>query len=196
MTKTTQPKTEPPHQGAQVASEPTTATTEPSPASEAKTEEAPAPAPAKGKAKAGKGYGKAAELLLKKLQRDAQKKREEFARDAEENIHFLKCPRIADHHAAYLTGPYEGEIRPDQWFSLLKAQDSAVWTRDHIPCQECYMEGNARPWAVHLMPKRQEDGTFSFRVHVKREYVLGSCSREEFEERSKAINESIGEKVI
>jgi hypothetical protein len=46
------------------------------------------------------------------------------------------------------------------------------------------------------MPKRQEDGTFSFRVNVKREYVLGSCSREEFEERRGAINESVGEKAV
>ncbi len=191
MAKTTQPKTEPPHQGAQVASEPTTATTDPSPASEAKTEGIE---PAKAKAK--KSQNPAAELLLKKIKRDAQKKREEFEQDAEENIHFLKCPRIAGHHAAYLTGPYEGEIRPDQWYSLIKPQESSVWTRDHIPCQECYLEGDQRPWAVHLLPKRSEDGSFSFRVNVKREYVLGSCSREEFEERRGSINESIGEKVI
>ncbi len=159
-------------------------------------EPAPQEAPAPTKAPRKPLYGRAAELLVKKRERDAQRAKEERQRDAEENIHFLYCPRNREHHAAYLTGPYEGAIRPDQWFSLVKPETTHIWTRDHIPCQECLLSGDSRPWAPHLTPKRDVEGNVTFYVMVKREYVLGSCSREEFERRAGEINESVGEEVV
>jgi hypothetical protein len=58
------------------------------------------------------------------------------------------------------------------------------------------LSGDSRPWAPHLTPKRDVEGNVTFYVMVKREYVLGSCSREEFERRAGEINESVGEEVV
>lgn len=136
-----------------------------------------------------------AKLLLAKRSKEAEQARREHQLDAEQNAHFLKCPRIATHHAAYLTKPYEKGrlIEPGDWFSVLKPDDVEVWTRPYIPCQECFLEGDERPWSPHVTPHRLDTGSFAFRPSAKLEYVVGKCSRDDLEERINKLNNTAPE---
>lgn len=162
---------------------------------------APAPEPPKAKAdkvKPRAEMSRGAKLLLAKQRVEAERRVEEYQRDRDENVHYLKCPRIGTHHAAYLVGPYErGDwIEPSDWFSILKPESVAVWTRDHIPCQECYLSGETRAWSPHVHAQRTEEGSFRFKPSAKLEYVVGKCSREQLETRRAEMNKSVGQEAV
>lgn len=159
---------------------------------------APEPTKAKAEKKKAPEMSRGAKLLIAKQRVEAERRVEEYQRDREENVHYLKCPRIGTHHAAYLKGPYErGDwIEPLDWFSILKPETVGVWTRDHIPCQECYLSGEKRPWSPHVRAERMEEGSFRFKPNAKLEYVVGKCSREQLEARRAELNESVGQEAV
>lgn len=141
---------------------------------------------------------RAAEMLKSKTLRDAKKRAEAEERDNEAMAYFLICPRVGwnaetktGHVAAWLTEkPQGGRIHPGMWESLHhRAGDP--WTHQYIPCQECYVEGESRPWNVHVRPAPRGDGSYDFVLAAERKYVIGSIPRAELEARRESLEESV-----
>jgi hypothetical protein len=123
----------------------------------------------------------AASLLTKKWTARHRKALAEAKTELEENQFFLHCPRIAEHHAAYLTEKPIGPIHPGMWFNVEHPEPGDPWFRDHIACQECLVEGEGRRWPVHLKPQRLPDGNVAFTLSAPEKYVVGRVKREKVE---------------
>lgn len=143
---------------------------------------------------------RAKELLQRKTIRDAQLKIEQIERDKEETAYFLICPRVGwdpksrtGHVAAWLTEKpsNSGRIHPGMWESL-HHEVGTPWTEPFIPCQECFVEGEARVWSPHVRPIRRSDGSYDFIMSAERKYVVGSVSKEELGIRREQLEEAVG----
>jgi len=118
----------------------------------------------------------AAILLKKKWTKDAAESLAQAKAAAEANQYFLKCPKIAGHHAAYLTEPVTGAIHPGMWFNLHhKAGDP--WTHRFIRCQECEVAGDSSWHDVHVTPVPGKNGNYDFVLAGKKDAIVGMIPR-------------------
>lgn len=144
----------------------------------------------------------AAQLLKRKILVDAQRKQARLDADNDEFVYFIKCPRVGwnettgeGHVAAWLTEkPTTGRIHPGMWHSL-QHEAGAPWTEPYIPCQECFVEGEERPWAPHLRGARRTDGSYDFVFSADRKHVLGRMRREQLSDRRTKIESAVGQET-
>lgn len=141
-----------------------------------------------------------ADLLRRKVLVDAKRKREKDEGDNDEFVYFVKCSRVPyneetgeGHVALWLTEkPISSRIHPGMWHSL-HHQAGEPWTDSVIPCQECFVEGEARAWPPHLRAVRREDGSFDFVFAADRKLIVGKMTRESLGERQTKIGAAVGE---
>lgn len=129
----------------------------------------------------------AASKLLKA--RDEAAKAKELEREKAENessVFFLKCPRVENHIAAFLTSNVRGRITPSDW-EHVNHKPGDPWKHPFIACQECLGEREARPWMVHLRAVPRVDGSFDFVVSGERRHSIGSMSRSVVDAESERI---------
>lgn len=153
------------------------------------------PAPEKRRTKALKPRpmqkGVAAELIEARNSIRAKEEAEARSRDEEQNVYFLKCPRVAGHIAAFLTSNVRSLITPSDWESVLHPAGEP-WRTPEIACQECLAEGESRHWNARVRPTPRRDGSFDFVIDGERRHAVGSIPRSEFEATSDRINAAFG----
>jgi hypothetical protein len=134
----------------------------------------------------------AASKLLKA--RDEAAKAKELEREKSENessVFYLKCPRVENHIAAFLTSNVRGRITPSDW-EHVQHKPGDPWKYPFIACQECTGEREARPWMVHLRAIPRVDGSFDFVVSGERRHSIGSMPRAEVDAQSERIASMFG----
>jgi hypothetical protein len=137
----------------------------------------------------------AAKVLERKWSKDQARALQEAKKDLDANQYFLRCPRIYDHHAAYLTErPGSNKIHPGMWFNL-EHEAGEPWALPYITCQECLAEGEQRRWNVHLRPYRLQDGNMVFELQGEEKLLIGKVSRTESDKKRDELSGVTEEEV-
>lgn len=114
--------------------------------------------------------------------------------DAETNVYYLKCPRVEDHIAAFLTGNPRAKFGPGEWESTLHEAGSA-WTSRQIPCQECFAAGEQRVWGARVRPVPRADGSYDFVFDGERRHAVGVMPRAAFDDAKSRISALFGKET-
>ncbi len=135
--------------------------------------------------------GVAAELIEARNSVRSKADAEARAKDDEENVYYLKCPRVQGHIAAFLTSNVRSIITPSDWESVLHPAGEP-WRTPAIACQECIADGESRHWNARVRPTPRRDGSFDFVIDGERRHAVGSIPRSEFESTSDRIGAAFG----
>jgi len=131
----------------------------------------------------------AEKLLAAKRKRDEDQKKAELKKLNDEYVHYLRCPRVKEHVAAFLTEyPKPGDkITPGHWYSQFR-KPGEPHGKPFIQCQECQAAGELRPWTVSLKVHPRPDRDFDFTIEDKlRTHILGKMPRADAEQDLKEV---------